>query len=230
MRWRSVFPGDQPERAAADAILERAVVIKTTGLPEGVVPPSASLTPPKPGRLLCGAELGDGYLCKRAAGHEFMGIRCNPDASEALVLDTSEDNAKERAKTEALLNASPGLRRYLEPTAAEIRAEAVIWAGAPSAVETADEQRPLPEWCPEYKLRHSLGRPGIAHRVVLQLDTQTAVELAEVIESLFERRMREVQIAIAEQTEEALARMHADASQKLREVTNERFDSASRLD
>jgi len=125
--------------------------------------------------------------------------------------------------------APESLRRYLEPTETEMRADAVTWAGAPSAVETADTRRPLPEWSPEYKLRHALARPALAHQLVEALPTHLAVELAEVVEGLFERRMRVVEAAVVAQTKEVLARMREDAEAKLQEVHDERYRGNSRL-
>jgi len=125
--------------------------------------------------------------------------------------------------------APAGLRRYLEPTETEMRADAVTWAGAPSAVETADTRRPLPVWSPEYKLRHALARPALAHQLVEALPVHLAVELAEVVEGLFERRMRVVEAAVVAQTEHVLARMREDAEAKLQEVHDERYRGNSRL-
>jgi hypothetical protein len=101
--------------------------------------------------------------------------------------------------------------------------------GPESAVEIADRQRPLPEWSSEYKLRHVLARPALARRLCEALEPQDAAELAEVLDGLFERRMTDVQRAVAEVTEETLARMHEDAQTKLREVRDERFGRSSRL-
>lgn len=208
----------------------------------------------KPGRLLCGADLGDGVACRVYADHPH-----------------NHPNDADRRETEALLNQADqmvparGLQetnaRFLAAQAAgmgqavraaaqhemdeakdavargyvggrEDLAHAISTAealGPESAVEIADRQRPLPEWSSEYKLRHVLARPSLARRLCEALEPPDAAELAEVLDGLFERRMTDVQRAVAEVTEETLARMHEDAQTKLREVRDERFGRSSRL-
>lgn len=175
----------------------------------------------KPGRLLCGADLGDGNTCRFEASFEH----------------THKTAEAERAETEALLNRADhmipakGLHEVLTgaplPSYAEMRAK--YDKPLPSVVEVADVQRPLPEWSTEYKLRHVLGRPSLAARLCAHLSAPEAAELAEVLDGLFERSMVAVQRAVDEVTEETLARMHEDAQAKLREVRSERFRSHSRL-
>lgn len=180
-----------------------------------------------PGRLLCGADLGDGVVCREPAGTMHV----------THVLAAKARDEAERADTEALLNQADhmipakGLHEVLTgvplPSYAEMRAK--YDKPVPSTVEVADERRPLPEWSCEYKLRHVLGRPSLARRLCAHLEPAEAAELAEVLDGLFERSMVAVQRAVDEVTEETLARMHEDAQTKLREVRDERFRGHSRL-
>lgn len=203
-------------RTAPESAFERVSV-----LDDAPPPPPRRPIP----RIPCGAVVG-------SPGWESI---CMVPAPCPMHSPTAAD--VERAETERLLNEAtrdpvPGLYAMVSngealPRFAELRARygdpANLPPFPPSAVETADHIRPLREWEPEYKLRHALGRPSLAKRLVDELPRDTAVELADVVEALFERRLAAVQVAVNEVTEEALARMHEDARRKLEEVRRERF-------
>jgi hypothetical protein len=238
----------------------------------------------KPGRLLCGADLGDGVACRVYADHPHN----HPNADDAAIAagidqviksDLAAALEADDLEAEALLKRADQMvpakglaetiARYPLGVSGAVAAGAMVGMGQAvraaaqhemdeakdavargyvggredlahaistaealgpeSAVEIADRQRPLPEWSSEYKLRHVLARPSLARRLCEALEPPDAAELAEVLDGLFERRMTDVQRAVAEVTEETLARMHEDAQAKLREVRDERFGRSSRL-
>lgn len=99
--------------------------------------------------------------------------------------------------------------------------------------QTTDAARPLPHWHPEQKLRQALGRPALAHKLFLELDQPTALELADAIDAAIDRRMSawierqhtEIDTAVTA----TLTRIAAAADEKRRELQHERFGTRSRL-
>lgn len=178
------------------------------------------------GRLLCGADLGDGVTCRVPAVFDHKHREEPVIAAEAQRAETEEllNQADRMVPAKGLVEVLTGLPL---PSFTEMKAKYDV--PVPGVVDVADTQRPLPEWSTEYKLRHVLGRPSLARRLCAHLEPQEAAELAEVLDGLFERSMAAVQRAVDEVTEETLARMHEDAQIKLREVRRERFTGHSRL-
>lgn len=98
----------------------------------------------------------------------------------------------------------------------------------------AQEQRPVPPWSAEARLRAALGRPALAKRITDALPQPLAVELGDVLWLILEKRVSEeiakVQQEVNAVVTERMAWIERQRSEKREELSRERFARTTRLD
>jgi hypothetical protein len=129
-----------------------------------------------------------------------------------------------------------GLRHYLEPTDAEMRAQAGRPLDQPPRVDfremLADDDQ---AWSVKSRLEKVLGRPHLSTQLADQLDHETGCKLADRLDTLVSQAVSEAVMAINQQvasvTEQTVDRLRVEtesARKQLREATRERFTGTSR--
>lgn len=148
--------------------------------------------------------------------------RYNPGAPVIKMRELTLKEAEEfRTKIEAVMPRPVGLLRPVPP---------------PEEPPTDyrhllnDDTQP---WTTRSRLAAILRRPHLATTLVDQLDKETAAVLADQLETLVSRAVRETQAEIERETADAvdrkIAQIESDRRRLLEEVTRERFGTTSRL-
>jgi hypothetical protein len=195
-------------------------------------------------RLLCGADLGAGLTCRRAAGHERVG----PDCSSMTV-------EQERAETERALNGGTSLLEALPAVSNPAPGlwELVTGKPLPSYAELLERGRRAehPTYdllnvqstrAPELssaeacdRLTAAIERPRLAARITEVLPPALASQLALAVEEAVRRGIRahvEAEKAVLNQLAEgATARLQQsiEDQKRGREANAERWTTPSRL-
>lgn len=233
----------------------------------GSNPLHRELTPSRPrvpgpsgGRLLCGQDLGDGLTCHvpATASHSHTSPRVEQGLFPSLTTEAATKRLAEVIRAVGFDAPQGSLRRYMEPTPAEVHDDAK-WAveheavgaayetgpaecGTPDPVQEVDFREMLGDddhaWSVRNRLTAVLGRPYLATQIAQHLPADVSARLADRLDSLVSQaiaddRMRTNQ-AVATATNEAWERIrsatHEARAQLRKELHGERFGRSSRLD
>lgn len=168
------------------------------------------------GRLLCGADLGDGVTCHvpAAFSHQHRVDPCDERADTEALLNRADRMVPARGLAEALAGHAAGHSDNARPLLPRVDFRALL--------KNDDEA-----WTTKSRLQAVLGRPWLSTRLVDQLDKETAAQLVDRLEELVERVEADTQARIAGEVASAvhdkIHEISIDRSQRVEAVTRERF-------